>query len=497
MEQEEKTEVIPEELYAPLGDTTFKKTKKEVVPEYVSYKDVELRFAKKPFNGKKVFSFLAVFLILAFFCTAVFLYVKNKKQVYRQWLHKETKNYATVLFTTLDSKFLRLSEGNPFMTSILLDFKTSYDASIVTKEEKDFLDVLENTNASYTLGMDLKNKTFTHLLKTSYKGDNLFSVYGNGNESILSFLIREVTGKFLTLPNYFSFLLKNQKEEKKDIEQLRKWVVATLLSKVAEKDFTEEKVSLMIDGKEEKVRKVTLSLEKEKGKEILLKLCNQFLESKKGKEKLASYFALTEEQIEEYIHSIKNLDTVPIRIHLYAKEITNKVRKVEMEVQMKDTYFFEKQEGKREKWTLRKNEETLLDITRENTKIQGVILGNTVQLVKEGNSTYHYTLDANTDIYSGTIKINDTDLKLSKKGTLHFTMQHQNDQGEEISTIDLSMVYNTNTVDTLSLYQDENSLSYATLEKKVKEEMKEKIKKTEAVHEVATLVGKYIQKIGM
>ena len=77
--QNELVEDVPEELYAPLGDVSFQKPKKEVIPEYVSYKDVDLAYSKKPFNTKKFFRIVLVLLILSLFVIAGIFYVKNKK----------------------------------------------------------------------------------------------------------------------------------------------------------------------------------------------------------------------------------------------------------------------------------------------------------------------------------------------------------------------------------------------------------------------------------
>lgn len=492
MEKNKSVEDVPEELYAPLGDVSFKKPKKEIIPEYVSYKDVDLAYSKKPFNAKRFFRILSILLVLILFTVAGVLYVKNKKNVYRNWLNEETKNITTMVNAFMENKLIHLSNSTPFLTSALLNFEASYDTTLVRKEEKDFLDMMNHIHMSYALGMDVKKKELTHTLKSTYNNENLVTIYGNGNQDALSLLVRGVTGKYIEIPNHASFLFNEKdKVREKDIETLRKYLVRFLLKEVEEEDFEETEKVISIDGKEEKVRDIYLHLPQKKVKDLLTKAMDTFGKNKVFKEKIASYFHVGEEELEAYLQRIKEITIQDIKIHVYAKKIVNQVVGYEMTLQKGATYVFQKMG--QTKYKLTKNGQILFDLEKKENTYKGKIIDDLVEIKKRDANTYTYSIQRKEDFYQGTIHIKDTELKLSKQGNIDLTIQHFNHAKEEISHLKGSFTYNTKTINALSTYDDTQKMPYKDLSKEDREEIKRRLKETSTVKQVLDQLRKYIK----
>lgn len=493
--QEEQSEEIPEELYAPLGDVSFQKPKKEIIPEYVSYKDVDLEYSKKPFNAKKLVYRIVTLLIIALFVVASVLYVKNKKNVYRSWLNGETKNITAKLSTVLENKFIHLSKSSPFVTSFLVNFETDYDTTLITKEEKELLDTVKNIHMSYTLGMDLKNKELTHALKSTYSNEDLLTIYGNGNQDVFSLLIREVTGRYMEVPNHASFLLQDTKTTKKDIETFRKYMVQFLLNEIAEDELNEEKKELELDGKIGNVRDISLHLTQNRIQNILIKWSDTFKNNKLFKEKITSYFNISETDVHNYLEKIKNMPVQEIEIHVYAKGLINKVVGYDIKVETSSIYEFSNRKGKRKQYKLVKNGETIFDIVKKEENITGKIGSNSVEFTKTDENAYTYSIQRDEEYYKGTIVKKDTELKLSKQGNIDFLVHHLDKEEREISHSKLSFTYNTKTVDFLSKYDDNQHISYKDLKEEEKIEVKKRIKQKKTVRQVLDNVKKYRKKM--
>ncbi len=490
--QKEAIEDVPEELYAPLGDVSFNKPKKEVTPEYVSYKNVDLAYSKKPFNTKRFFRILLFLVLLMFFVGAGFLYVKNKKNVYRHWLNEESKKSVNQFNTFLENKLLHLSTNTPFLTSILVNFEADYDTTLVGKEEKNMLDTLNQIHMSYALGMDIKNKELSHTLKSTYNNENLLTIYGNGNQDSITLLVRNVTGKYLEIPNHAPFLLYgNDKARKKDMETFRKYLVRFLLGEIQEEDLIEEEKTLLIDGKEEKVRDISLSIPQVRIEEILKKAVDTFGENKIFKEKMAYYFHIEEQELETYLQKIKKSSLKDIEIHVYAKPFVNKIVGYEIKLQKEATYVFQKMGDT--KCKLMKEEEVLFDLEKKENQLKGEIFSYSVEINKKNNQ-YEYSIQKKEELYKGTIQIKDTELKLSKQGNIVLTLQHLDKGQQEISNVKCSFIYNTKTVNQLSKYDDTQKMSYQDLSTEELAEIKRRIKETNTVKQVLNRFKEYIKK---
>ena len=490
--QNELVEDVPEELYAPLGDVSFQKPKKEVIPEYVSYKDVDLAYSKKPFNTKKFFRIVLVLLILSLFVIAGIFYVKNKKNVYRNWLNGETKSITTKINAFMENKLIHLSNSTPFQTSALVNFDAGYDTTLVSKEEKELLDTLNHIRMSYALGMDIKNKELTHTLKSTYHNENLLTIYGNGNQNVFSLLVRGVTGKYLEIPNHISFLLDgNDKTRKKDLETFRKYIVRFLLNEIEEEDLEETEKTLTINGKDELVRDIFLHLSQKRIQSVLVKIGDALEKNKIFKEKIAHYFNVSEHELASYLQKIKDVMVQDIKIHVYAKKIVNKVVGYEVTVQKEATYTFEK--VGEEKYKLTKNGQVLLDLEKNGDNYKVKINNYLIEINKKDVSTYVYSIQKEEELYTGTIHIKDTELKLSKQGNIDLTINHLAQNQEEISHLKCSFTYNTKTVNALSKYDDTQKMAYQDLKEEEREEIKRRVRETSTVKQVLDDLKKYIK----
>jgi hypothetical protein len=488
-EENNEVEEVDAELYAPFGENTY--TKKEVEPEYVTYKDVKLEYSKKPFNTKKLVYIIFIILIFLLFGIASYSYLKNKKNVYRNWLNSETKIIEEKIIDISSSKFFSLSKTVPFTSTAILGFSTTYDNTLAPLSEQKFLDTLNNTNISASLAIDYKAKEFSYSLKSTYNNDNLFSIYGNGSEDTLSFLIRDIIGKYITVPNNFKFLVtKDSKEEKKDIEKLRKFIINILLQDIKQDDFEENKTTILIDSKEEEVKDISLNLDENTILNRINTLCSSIKNSKKLKEKLLDYFNIDENDLDNIIKKVESSSIKNINIHLYTKGITNKIVKYEISITDKDTYTFSKTNTE---YSLYKNETSIFDI-KIGDKITGTIFDNKIEISDYLSDTINYSIIMKDETYKGIIKISDSELTLSKQGNIELTIKHLNDK-EEISSLKSTLTFSSKTSNSIFKYDDEKQVDLVDLKEEEKLEIKNRVKNYENVKVFKNNIKSYLTEL--
>jgi len=514
-----REEDIPEELYAPLGNLTFKKPnttedttieqtsnsiddtkppleKEEVEPEILSYKDVKIEYAKKPFNTKKLIISIVTIIVIALFSIALYLYQINNKNILRLGVNNIANTVEKTVYSIKDSDFLAFNLDKPFRSSILLSLDTIYDSSKLTEEEYNFLKMMNDIAASITLDMDYTKKEFTYDIKTTYLNGNIFEVYGNANKDGITYKIKDVIGKYISYPidNFKRFYIAAD-DDKKDLDKVKSIVLKTLFLNIKEEDLKREKVSIKIGNKNIKVKDVSLVIDNKYLKELLSKTMDDLLNNEEFINETMSYTNLTSTRLKELMHDLKeNVNKTiilesPITFHIYSKGITNKIIGYKLTFKNDKQYDIE---------YLYYNNILSLNINENNDEYLRFNMDTSDdkkynyslnfldydfkmdRIVQKDNILYEYSLNQkNQEQYTGTVITTDETSKNAKDGTAKLTITKIDSNKEKLFDLYATINYNVKTLSEINLYDDEGAVEYKTLTIEDRKEIKRRIEKVE------------------
>jgi len=347
-----KEEEIPEELYAPMGNVTFKKpdninqkeeevnnledtsTTKEnnVEPEVLSYNDVELEYAEKPFDVKKLIISIVVSIVIILFSVAFFLYQRSNKNILRIGINNFTNTVEDSIYSIKKSPYLSFDLNKPFRTSILLSFDATYDETKLKREEIEFYKAINDITVAETLDMDYKNKQLSHSTKSTYLGGDIINIFGNANDKGITYKIKNVIGKYISYPiNNFKRFYIDPNVDKKEFDEIKTIALKTLFLNIEEKDLKREKVKVKIGKNNIKVKDVSLNINNEYIIKVLTETINDLKEDEAFIEKTMNYTNLASTRLKELMDDLKEEikktkfveeDAV---LHIYSKGITNKI----------------------------------------------------------------------------------------------------------------------------------------------------------------------------
>ena len=304
MEDNEKIEEVPSELYAPMGDVTFENPneKKEEEPEILSYKDVKLEYAKKPFNTKKFITTIVSLIVITMFILALYLYQINNKNILRLGASNIVGKIENSIYGIKNSKFLSFNTKKPFRTSFILSFDTLYDETKLEDKEISFLKTINDVKVSETLDFDYANQQFTHNFKSTYLGGNILEVYGNGYDDGITYKVRDVLGKYIFYPidNLKRFYIDSDKD-KKELDEIIKIVAKTVYANIEESDLKRENIKLKIGENNIKVKDISLTLDNTYIRNILDNTIKSLKTNDTFIEKTMSYTNLTSTRLKEIL----------------------------------------------------------------------------------------------------------------------------------------------------------------------------------------------------
>lgn len=470
--------------------------KKQVEPEILSYKNVKLDYAKKPINvGKiiKIFCCLIVFILVAF---ATYLYQKNNKIVLKKGLTTLISQVEDEIYTVRNHELFTFQKNKPFRDSLMLNFDTSYDEHLIAKEEQEFLDMLTDVSASMTFGLDYKNKQFSYDVKSTYLGENIFEIYGNGNDSSITYKIKDVLGKFIRVPvSNLERIYVDTKTDKKDVDKIKEEIIKTLFLNIKEDGLKREKTKITLNGKEYKVQDVSLSMNNKYLQTLFKKTIEDLKQSESFIQNVMHYTDLTEtrlkELLEEEIQIIEDTtftdDT--ITLHIYMQGFMHKIVGCSVAGSLEETYsiryYFLNGESKIQ--MIRGEKEVFYydkkEVSKEKTNYtvrMKEILSTIIRYQKDNRVTYDYKIEGNKDYYfMGSLTLANLENKANKDGTIRLSIQKFNHSNSKISDIYATINYNIKQIESLNLHDDSEAILNSALTEDDKKEMKRRVETTE------------------
>lgn len=504
--EEIKEEEIPEELYAPLGNLTFKKptneskneqndNSKEIEPEVLSYNDVKLEYAEKPFDTKKLIIRIFVFIVILLFLLALFLYQKNNKNILRIGINNLSNSIENSIYGIKKSAFLSFNLNKPFRTSVLLSFDATYDETKLKKEQIEFYKILNDISMSETLDIDYKNKQFTHSTEASYIGGNIINIYGNATDKGITYKIKDVIGKYIYYPiDNFKRIYIDSNSDKKDFDEIKSIVLKTLFLNIEEEDMYRKKEKIKLGNHNIKVKDVSLSMTNEYIIEILTKTVDDLKNNDEFVDKTMNYTNLASTRLKELMDELKKeiketkFVKETITLHIYSKGITNKIIGYKVSANNeKDTIEY-----------LEYKNDLLLSVRKDNKDyfsykqdknnskkyyytikyLDNILTMNRIE--EEENILFEYSInEEKTKKYSGTIIVIDSTSKNKKSGSIKLALTELDNNNEKVVNLSGTLNYDVKLLEKISLYDDENMVEYDTLTEDDKKEIKRRIENLE------------------
>lgn len=495
MEDHEKIEEVPSELYAPMGNVTFENPneKKEEDVEILSYKDVKLEYAKKPFNTKKFITTIVSLIVITMFILAFYLYEKNNKNILRLGTSNIIGKVENSVYGIKNSKFLSFNTKKPFRTSFILSFDTLYDETKLKEEEISFLKTINDVKVSETLDFDYANQQFTHNFKSTYLGGNILEVYGNGYDDGITYKVKDILGKYIFYPidNLKRFYMDSDKD-KKELDEIIQIVFKTVYSNIKESDLKRENIKLKIGENNIKVKDISLTMNNQYIQNILNNTINSLRTNNTFIEKTMSYTNLTstrlQEILEAYQEEIKatNFTDENIVLHIYAKGITNKIvgykltfKNSELEyLEYKNIPIIKLYENQKLAFSYEKKM-----VEKDEYEYNIIYFDNKLKvhrIQKDDSILYEYTLTTDKNVsYTGNLSITDEESKQVKDGYVKLSITKLNQDQEELESVYITLNYSIKTMEKMNLYEDENRVEEKTLTEEDKKEIKKRIENTE------------------
>ncbi len=495
---------IPDELYAPMGNVTFEKPKKEEPePEILSYKNVKLEYSKKPFNTKKFVTTIVTLIVIIMALIAGYTYVKSKKNVLRKGIVEVSSDIENAFYEVRNNEFTNFTTTSPFRTSFLLSFDATYDTKKISKQEKELLDVLKNVNVSKTLEMDYENKEFSHAFRSTYLGGNILNVRGNASDNKITYKIMEVVGKYIEQPiENLDMLYNNTEDEEKIVKNLRNQLVKTIFQNIKESDLKEEKTTIELDNNEIEVKDVYLIMEKQYITSLFKNTIETLKKNTSLKKNFESYFKDTKKTYEEYLDSLySSIEKVNLKsstLHIYAKGLTNEIVGISLDINNENTLSYLNYKNKLE-FTVKEKEETVLSIHKDKTNNEKVSISHKdMQMViekfnQEDSILYEFKITSNEkEYYAGTVSIIDNTVKTSKDGNVRLILKKNNEKNEELFNFYITLNYNVQTIQRINTFDDQETILYTSLTQSDKKEIKKRIENTEYFKLLKTKIDAYI-----
>lgn len=446
--------------------------------EVLSYKDVKLEYAEKPFNYKKLFSIIFTVIIIAILSLAFILYEKNNKNVFRHGLTSLGNDIENSILDIKGSDFISYSENNPFKTTLLLSFNTTFDETKLNDNEIEFLKMLHEMALSFSLDMDYQNKALTHDFKITYAGNNMFEIFGNGKSSNITYKIKNVLKKYINLNiNGFENIFKNKEKNKKEIDEIKKIIFKEIYNEINEKDFKRNKTTLTLNNKKLDVKDVVLSYDDKKIKELLINVIDNLKNNEDFIKKTSSFTSLAQTRLKEYIdilkQNIENINFNNIDLHIYSKGIFNKVYGYKLDSDNFEILYLKNNDKKIE---LKINENKYIFEIQKNKENDKYILNGpninleAIKTVNKDDTVIEYKINN----YEGNIVITKEIEANGINGNNKITLTKK-ELDEELSNIYMTINYSIKKENKITLYDDSDNIKNENLTLNDKKTMIEKI----------------------
>lgn len=444
------------------------KTLKDAEPEILSYKNVKLDYSEKPKDSRKKVEIILLLVIIGIFVSALVLYEKNNKNILRKGISEIVSKIEEPFFSVKGSDILQYSIKKEFKTSIITSFQTTFEKDLIDENELKFLQNIKDVTIATTLDFNYPNKKAMYLFKSTNDGSNILEVNGNITDSNITYKIKNVLGKYISVPlDGLEHLFISKQEDQKNFNEIKNIVLKHLYSEIKEKDL--ERKSTVLKEFNTKVIDVEYNINDSKLKEIISNTIDDLLKDDKFIEKTSIYTDLTKTRLKEKLTDLKlyllnnSILEKDITFNIYVKGFQHKFVGFKFEIGDLSVYY------------IADNKNTILKISNEDGEIitynsekqnndeyeikikykDNLITAN--KIVKNTSILYDYEAKFNNNNYEGSIVLSEEE-KSSKDGNIRILLSKLNKEKENIWNISSTISYNVKNSSGMTLYEDEEAV---------------------------------------
>lgn len=291
--------------------------------------------------------------------------------------------------------------------------------SLLGSEAKTLLDELNKLNINYTYGLDYKNKGFSYLMGITYDKKDMLKVNAYGKEKNIYIELKDLFSKYINVPyEELDTIFEDPDASLDDIKIITKTVKDAFLDALDAKDFKKTKETIKIGNKEEKVKKISYTINKENAPKLITSIVDTLKKDKKFLSTLAKYSEKTEEEIkktlEETVKASKSAKWEDITFSIYFKGLTNKPVQYELKDVGSDVSAIYQKADKEKKFIIMNHETEVMTLANEEkTSKQSKITITVPSLGLEGivektkadtGNTYDITFQDSNDTFKITGK---------------------------------------------------------------------------------------------
>ena len=389
-------------------------------------------------SNSKLFIILTTLFFIIISFSAYYVFTSNPKRIFMLSVSSFNRKLNNVYHKTNQNYFNKLTMNGTFHMNV--DFKNNEQEEYTNMNQ--FLKNLNQTNFKYEYKQDITAKKLYFQLIPVLNNEKIteMNYYNENNNQYL--LIDEVAKEYLKLEQFPIFeMITNQKID--DYNYIMNIIKDSVFENLKEKEFISSDVKIKLDGKEQAVKKIELSLDEKRIQENLNKVIDDLQQDKKANNILTKLYPefhkYKNESVDDKNSSVfhfiiytKKLSNEPLK---YAFTITDSYTKKEIGLAFTD--------GKTKELEFIQNEKVIytLEITGNEEKFQfelkdnkGNRLGYVKGNIQTNKISFEAWLELNKDIKMNyQIKLNQENEKTTSK----MKMIIQNHKNEELLSIEL------------------------------------------------------------
>ena len=253
-------------------------------------------------KSKTIAALITIIILFLFLLIVTFTYFNSPR---RKFISNFTKAYSELIEKSNSNKLTNILNNNIVgvsgETSINLKFNDE-----LFGEEKELLEIinpLKKIDLSYDYKEDKNNEIATLDFDSKLINKDFIKFNGILKDNKLYFNLKNLLDKYFYTDLEFTSLLTTTDE--KDTEYVLNILKDVIIEKVTSEYFSSEKANLTIDGKNEKVEKVSLKIDNQLIKDVMITIIDKLKSDEKAMNILVEHNKMDKKEIIETFDNAK------------------------------------------------------------------------------------------------------------------------------------------------------------------------------------------------
>ena len=271
-------------------------------------------------NAKSIVAFTVIIVLFLGLLFITFSYFNSPKKKLVDGINK----FYNVLVNRETNK-----EVNNILENNIVGLRGEAKINLSGSSMDETLRLFDNTIIKYNYIEDKENKKASLGLNSSINNEKLIEMYGLIKDNKIYFNLKNLINKFYFIDYTFNELL--QVENIEDIEYVLEILKDTLIENIDNDSFSKYKEIIKINGKDEKVNKISFKFTDKFILDIIAEFVNKIKDDEKAINILVEYTKTTKEeilkQLNSFIDSSKNVTTnETYMFNIYVKDYMTQIK---------------------------------------------------------------------------------------------------------------------------------------------------------------------------